>query len=84
MTCHDTFMAGVLQVHALETAAIKPDPANQFISAGVVSGVATVSIGLQNVCRMPAECLWATLTVDILQGQCLGSQPSCCPSWSRR
>ena len=50
-------MAGVLQVHALETAAIKPDPANQFISAGVVSGVATVSIGLQNVCRMPAECL---------------------------
>ena len=49
--------AEMLQVHALETAAIKPDPANQFLSAGVVSGVATVSIGLQNVCRMPAECL---------------------------
>ena len=29
----------VFQVH------IKPDPANQFISAGIVSGVATVSIG---------------------------------------
>ena len=37
--------AEMLQVHALETAAIKPDPANQFLSAGVVSGVATVSIG---------------------------------------
>ena len=35
----------MLQVHALETAAIKPDPVNQFLSAAVVSGVATVSIG---------------------------------------
>ena len=34
-----------MQVHALETAAIKPEPFNQYVSAGVVSGVATVSIG---------------------------------------
>ena len=33
------------QVHALETAAIKPDPFNQYVAAGVVSGIATVSIG---------------------------------------
>ena len=35
----------LFQVHALETAAIKPDPFNQYVSAGVVSGIATVSIG---------------------------------------
>ena len=35
----------MLQVHALDTASIKPDPVNQFVSAGVVSGIATVSIG---------------------------------------
>ena len=29
----------------METAAIKPEPFNQYVSAGVVSGVATVSIG---------------------------------------
>ena len=34
-----------LQVHALETGSIKPDPFNQYVSAAVVSGIATVSIG---------------------------------------
>ena len=29
----------------MEEAAIKPDPVNQYVSAGVVSGIATVSIG---------------------------------------
>ena len=33
------------QVHALETGSIKPDPFNQYVSAAVVSGIATVSIG---------------------------------------
>ena len=40
-----TYSRSFQQVHALETAAIKPDPFNQYVSAGVVSGIATVSIG---------------------------------------
>ena len=43
-----------MQVHALETAAIKPEPFNQYVSAGVVSGVATVSIG--NVAPLVGSC----------------------------
>ena len=59
----------VFQVHALETAAIKPDPANQFISAGIVSGVATVSIGQYHHLLLPSH-------YHLLQAQCWGFQPS--------
>ena len=53
----------VFQVH------IKPDPANQFISAGIVSGVATVSIGQYHHLLLPYH-------YHLLQAQCWGFQPS--------
>ena len=43
--CLPLLLFSLFQVHALETANVKADPVNQFVSAGVVSGVATVSIG---------------------------------------
>ena len=64
-----------MQVHALETAAIKPEPFNQYVSAGVVSGVATVSIG--NVAPLVGSCDCVRCAV---QEPCSASPPSCCPS----